>query len=95
MTATPPPRCHCGIYLTVPHEHAQGVPKLSEPLRPLREFGENRAEALKLVDVFIVQGLLAQAGPDLYKLTERGVTHPSKALTALLSPPNDDGESHE
>jgi hypothetical protein len=67
-----PPTCHCGIFLSIPHEHAPGLPKTGAPILALTAFGASPAEALKEVERLMAKGLLAKVGEGLYKITERG-----------------------
>jgi hypothetical protein len=62
-----PPTCACGIYLCIPHEHAQGLPKIGAPYLTLADVG-----GLDGADKLIILGLLAKVGEGLYKVTERG-----------------------
>ncbi len=73
-----PPTCHCGIYMTVPHEHAPGLPKTGAPLMSTAELGNlfgaspGHDAAALVVERLLVQGMAAKLGEGLYKLTERG-----------------------
>lgn len=75
-------RCHCGIYLTIPHEHAQGLPKIGALFLGLSEFGPDAPTALEAVDRLIVKGLLAKVGEGLYKETDRGAAVREAAAVA-------------
>jgi hypothetical protein len=74
-----PPTCHCGIFLCVPHEHAQAAAKIEAPYLTLADVG-----GLDHADKLIVKGLIAKVGEGLYKVTESGF---SRELTSsdLLS----------
>ncbi len=63
-----PPTCHCGIFLTIPHEHAQGLAQTGAPLMTLSEF-----ESAEAAEKLIVKGLLAKVGEGLYKPTAHGL----------------------
>ena len=70
-----PLKCQCGIYITVPHEHAQGLPKILTPMMTLEQvIGVTRTpeEAAMKLERMILDGLVAKVGEGVFKWTERG-----------------------